>query len=425
MSYYALTKERALSVAKDAANYCRRMGWALDATSFRRAVKEVNEAIRSENPILTALNIKWSELRDHLLGFSDINAAKVAVTPPSLEPVKIGEGVHANPTTAVVDGRESWNHLVDRYAKLRLKNELTSHRVVTMDHDHPIGIVFLGDMHIGSVATDYPRLTWLLSALRNPEIPLWVCSIGDILDSMIWPNVRFEQQKSGVDMEEEIAAAAWWLDEVVKAGRLLGICAGNHDLVSGKMTGNDHLNNVMQRLSVKDIPYHPYELNLTVELGGVSYEIRLRHKVQGNSGWNPAHGVAKAHRWDDGDADIIVAGHTHRSGAQEVKIKGKTRWGIQVGAYKRSELDDYAKENGFANENLHPDYTAILWPKTRKIEVLPTETALDLLERRAVSQTSSRSGTSEKSSKSGKTVKSTKSGSKAKKATKSSSRKGR
>lgn len=424
MAYLALTKERALHVAQAAAAHCRRMGWNLDTASFRKALKATNEYVGSENPICAVMQLRWAELRDKLLGFGEFANATVPIpeTPP--QDVKLGPGVTANPTLEI-DGRESWNHLVDRYAKLRLKNELTSNRVITMEHNHPIGIVFLGDMHIGSVATDYPRLTWLLSALRNPNIPLWVCSIGDILDSMIWPNVRFEQQKSGVDMEEEIAAAAWWLDEVVKAGRMLGICAGNHDLVSGKMTGNDHLNNVMQRLSVKNIPYHPYELNLTIELGGVSYEIRLRHKVQGNSGWNPAHGVAKAHRWDDGDADIIVAGHTHRSGAQEVKIKGKTRWGIQVGAYKRSELDDYAKENGFANENLHPDYTAILWPQTRKIEVLPTETALDLLERRAVSPTSSKSGTSEKSSKSGKTVRSTKSVSKAKKATKSSSRKAR
>ena len=429
-----ITKNQALKIAREAFDSCARQGRDFSVINFRTALRQLPSAdiVGSEAKILTTLQCTWSDLLTSYDGASGANGGPFrarstfdvlqVVPTPSAEPIRLGKGVEANALSVVLDGRAAWNHLVDRFNTTMHKNEITSFREINIDSDKPIGIVFLGDLHIGSASTDYPRLAWLLSKLRDPNLPLYTCSIGDVLDSMVWANVRFEQQKSGVDMEEEIAAAAWWLDEVSKAGKLLGLCAGNHDLVSGKMSGNDHLNNVLQRLSTKDIPYHPYELVLTVILGKVPYQIKLRHKVNGNSSWNPAHGVAKAHRFDDHDSDIIVSGHTHRSGAQEVRIHGKTRWGIQVGAYKRSELDDYAKENGWPNENIHPDYTAILWPKTRKIEVLPTETALELLDRRVASKPSSKPGMIAPSRASGKIAVSTKSASKAKKRTKSSSR---
>lgn len=342
---------------------------------WRSCLRALEAPFASETTVMRAYGCTWAEIRA---------ALESDTWPPianSAKRVRMAQ-LSANVTTEVphgeMDGDECWAALVGAAKARATAAEELQHREIRITGSEPIGIVVMGDMHVGSVGVDYARLEGVVKALESTE-RLFAVSIGDILDSMIWRTVMHEGRKSPVDFPGEVRAAARFLQRLNADGKLIGVCAGNHDLISGKLTGLAALDTVMETVC-RDVPYHPYQLDLTVVLeGDVEYRVRLRHKVTGNSGWNPAHGVGKAHRFDDGDADVICAGHTHRSGVAELRHKGRMRYGVQVGAYKVAALDDYALENGFTNENNHPDYMVLLWPKNRRIEVLPTATGLDLL----------------------------------------------
>ena len=391
MKYAKFTLAEVEGMLRRAAQLCMKRYGSLKVHTMREALKDLREPIQSETYVIHNFGISWASLKSCL----EQNKPLSSVLPAVAQQVKEGDTVALSETAesdvpVEVSGVEAWGKLKDRFSKRIDEVEMSSSRVVNIKTEKPVGIVFLGDLHIGSASTDYPRLEYLLNLFSRKDIDVYTASIGDVLDSMIWRNVMVERHKTPIDVPEEIFAATYWLEQVVKAGRLVGVVAGNHDLISWRMTGFSHLDAVMLQLS-KKIPYHPFEMLLTVNVGDVPYRVLLRHKVKGGSELNPAHGVSKHHMFDYFDSDIIVAGHTHRSGVQERMLKGKTRWGIQVGAFKRSEYDDYAIEQGFAWENLNPDYMAILWPKTRKIQVLPTETGVQLLEayKREASGTSS------------------------------------
>jgi UDP-2,3-diacylglucosamine pyrophosphatase LpxH len=305
---------------------------------WRSCLRALEAPFASETSVMRAYGCTWAEIR---------TALENDTWPPNSSATSRVRTVQlsANASTEVpkgeMTGEECWAALVEAAkARATAANEL-QHREVRITGSEPIGIVVMGDMHVGSVGVDYARLEGVVRSLESVE-RLFAVSIGDILDSMIWRTVMHEGRKSPVDFPGEVRAAAQFLQRLNANGKLIGVCAGNHDLISGKLTGLAALDTVMESVC-RDVPYHPYQLDLTVVMdGNVDYLLRLRHKVSGNSSWNPAHGVGKAHRFDDGDADVICAGHTHRSGVAELRHKGRMRYGVQVGAYKVAALDDYA-----------------------------------------------------------------------------------
>jgi UDP-2,3-diacylglucosamine pyrophosphatase LpxH len=396
MRYY-IPAEQLRTLAERAFDYALKTHGVCNVHTFRTALEMMRLPIKTEHALCLELKTSWSLLRRALETKSwpprttaDSMADLVATHPSAPrtdEPTVLGENAEADAGGIEPDGADAWRRLTERFDRRIDETEQSVYREVTLKTkgDQPVGILLLGDMHIGSASADYRRLSMLADLMDNPDLPLYAVSIGDVLDSMIWKTVAVERWKTPVDVPEEIYAASYWLKRVADSGKLIGVVAGNHDLVSWRMTGFSHLDAAMSRIG-KKVPYHPFEMLMTLSLASnqtampAKYKLLLRHKVSGNSMWCPSQGVAKQHRFDHHDADIIVAGHTHRSGAQELMLKGKRRWGVQLGSFKRSELDDYAMENGFTFENLNPDYTAVLWPNQYKIEVLPTEMAVKLLE---------------------------------------------
>lgn len=313
------------------------------------------------------------------------------------EPEHVSPFARWNIPAAELDGPAAWKALVQAATARAVAEKAMRNREVYIPGDDPIGIICMGDMHIGSVGTNYERLEQVIGWVESHE-RVYAVSIGDILDSMVWRSVMHEGRKSPVDFPGEVRAGAYFLERLAKTERLLGICAGNHDLISGKLSGFGALDAICEYV-ISHIPYHPYQLDLRLQLVSNAYTMTLRHSVQGNSAFNPAHGVAKFHRFTGDEADVVVAGHTHRSGVQPVQVQGRRRWGVQVGAYKVSALDGYALEHGFPDEKAEPDYMVILWPNQHKIEVMETAQGMELMRVRSASgqrttRTPSRRGTS-------------------------------
>ncbi len=363
-------------VARDAIAHLKKSGQRLTALSFRSALASIGAPFKSERMVCTTLGFtRWYDLADYL----DPRLSGPVPIPKSEKPVSVSlsESTEAN-APFEIDPHEAWTKMVDRYKRKVDEIELSEFREMTIKTDRPIGLVFLGDIHFGSSSTDYERLAWISEQLNRSDIDLRAASIGDVLDNMVWNNVKNVARDSECQVSEEAAAARGWLESIVKPGKLVAVVAGNHDLVTAKMAGTDPLAAVMGDLS-KKVPYAPLQMVLNLTVGEVTYQILLRHYCPGQSQWSPAQGAVKFHRWDSHDSDIVVAGHTHRSGFQKLFVKGRLRYAINCGAFKRGDLDEYPKELGLPNENLDPDFTVILWPNEKKMQVMETETAIDYL----------------------------------------------
>jgi hypothetical protein len=367
MGIRGLSLEAVLDWYRKAGQVASSRGWGVTSRTLSTALREIGAPFHADtmlrkwglyiSDIVTWLQGEGPRPVARLSTRSPVAAALVADTSPLFPSLPKG-----------IDGAEVWDRLAGFQRTQQSLSELATNQYVDLPGDGPIGIIMCGDAHIGSRACDYGRLKWVASECRR--VPnLYAIQIGDLIDSMIWPKVRFEARGVPADVPEELHAAAHWIRSVGD-NKLLGLVAGNHDLVSEKMAGLPHIEFVLHVAGAR-IPYNRTELVLNVKVGQQPYVLVMRHKFRGKSQFNPAHGALRWHLFHDMDidADLAVGGHTHASGYVHRKMKGRLRHAINLGAYKIWDGDEYAREEGFPNENLSPDMVAVLRHDRREIQV--------------------------------------------------------
>lgn len=376
-----ITFDQALQYLEVAYDHLKYQGLVkLNPTSIRRALREIEAPFITETFVKRNFGVDWSVLKQWLLGQRPRPSFEgEGALDPGCDLLEDGSITIDPSEVANIDKDEVWERLKRRSHMIQERVETSAHRTATVTSDGPIGLVLVGDAHIGSACADYDRLDWVVNEVTESEHgKLYVLQVGDLLDSMIWSKVALIGRESGVDVPEELVAATHWLERLADSNKFMGMVAGNHDLISEKITGVGGLENVLLRLK-SEIICEKHELTLTVLVGDQEYDIVLRHKVKGSSMWNPAQGPAKWLRMNGAsDADMIITGHVHRSGYQSLVMGGRQRHAVQLGAYKISEADDFAREHGFdVTENQSPDMLAVLWPDERKIRVFE-DTALGI-----------------------------------------------
>lgn len=123
---------------------------------------------------------------------------------------------------------------------------------------------------------------------------------------------------------------------------------GNHDGWAKLLIGIDYFREVLGHLSPNTL-YDSDDSRVLLTVGQAAFRLRLRHKWQGSSIYNPTHGAERAAKWDQ-DFDVAVGAHTHSCGvARGFSVGGRSGLAVQVGAYKR--VDPFAKQEGFARPN--------------------------------------------------------------------------
>lgn len=365
----AVSKDEAWKWAKQAHAMLKSEGLPLTVQSFRRALRRLDAPIKSEIP-LNSLFGRWVDV---------IRRLEETYVSPEVE-------VHAvNRETMTPE--EAWavmSKAADDYVSAKHESAYHTYEI---KEKGPVGIILGGDLHIGSVATDYNRLDWVATQLERKDLPIYFLQIGDYMDNMFW--LAEEVAKNG-KVSTHVKAATAWTRRI--APKLVGLCGGNHDAWTKRNVGVDILDHVFAKAGVK-IPYNPVEMVLDLVLGKVDYRFVLRHQCPGKSQDWPAHGAL---RWllrhdTHHDADAVVCGHTHSSDHVSRMLHGKRRHGFQLGAYKRYDGDDYAKVKGFPDTNESPDMFAILYSETKKIDVFKdTEQGIWVLEKLKCSQKKSR-----------------------------------
>lgn len=335
-----------------AAKVIQARGIRVSQMSMRRVLKEIGAPFQSVNPLI-------------LLG----------VTVPALDrAARFGGDPTASSLASVSvarcdgdpDGEAVWKRLTAHHE--HVADLEAEPRELVFPDDKPLVIVAMGDMHIGSSATDYDRLAWVQEQARKKRCHL--IQIGDFLDEMILPWAQMELAEQMSSIREQVAAASHWLAGC--GDRMLAMVAGNHDLWAARRTGMAHIEHAMVAAGVRPV-YSRGELRLGLVVGPqkLRYEVVMRHKVSGSSQYRASHGVQRWHMFNERDtnADVVIAGHTHKSGVSKQRMHGKMRHGVQLGAYKMSEMDGYAITEGFPNENESPDMLLVFHHDRHQIDV--------------------------------------------------------
>lgn len=335
---------------------------------FRAALQDVEAPFGSE-AIPRRCGISTQDIADRF------GAGHVAQT------VELGPGVTADAPLAH-NWEDSWARLTEAYLRRKIANSREINRSVTIQAKGPICVLVLGDMHIGSASVDYPRLLWVAEQLQKPNV--YGVFVGDVVDAMIWPKVRYEGRASPLSVHKEVLTAVAWMREAGKIGHMIGGVCGNHDLVSESMAGLSHFLLAMEQGAPR-IPIAKNELLLSVTVGDAkrseTYAWEIRHHFPGNSIYNSAHGATRWHLFNSRDSEIACGGHTHQSGVVPMVLHGKKRVGIQVGAFKDPEPDEYRAASGFSmvsgNER---EYGVILHRDSHTFEVMSAERGIEAVE---------------------------------------------
>lgn len=374
---------KALAVAKSE-------GRTATIASLQAALKAIDAPFWSVNPILRRFGgiTAAAYLRD-VVTQRPIEVPSDAVFERS-EMVQLGPTTTANAVPGF-DWRASWQTLSGSFVERTRAQRSECYRTVKIDTrgDEAVCVLVLGDMHIGSPSTDYPRLDRIASLLTEPHLGVYGVFVGDVVDAMIWPGVRYEGRASPISVHKEVLTAVGWMREASSAGRLIGGVCGNHDLVSEKLAGLSHFALAMEQLTV---PFAKNELLVDVQVGSETYKWEIRHSVRNSGGatLNRANGIQRHQLFNHRDTEVACCGHVHKSGVSEDTRHGRKRFGIQVGAYKVSDLDDYAVENGFERGENEPDYGVLLWANRHQVEVMKTDRAIEWIRAASARGTCSR-----------------------------------
>lgn len=388
-------------------DHCLRQGMVFTSLNCTRALKELNAPFTTCGA-LRRYGLRFRDIHRHFVYGHELQSPREfrqgGATSADAQARRARAFKHETEELEITP-EEAWDRLMRRSEHVIGDAEAHQQHTVRIDRGGPIGLVLLGDVHIGSGACDTHRFQWTTDLILRDHVPIYTLSIGDLLDNMHWhPG---EMAKSGSPISVHVAAAQHWIDLV--ADRLIAIVSGNHENWTASKTGIDLLQHVFLKAGWQ-VPYHPLQMILDLEVGQVTYRGLLRHAMPGGSQYNTAHAPLRFGLWHDTkhDADFYVCGHVHKSGYLEREMHGRARHCIQLGAFKNNAADGYAVKHGFPDLNTSPEMFMILHPDRKEIEVYPkAEQGLRMLEALWSPERSSRRSSTAKRAKKSKARKST------------------
>jgi hypothetical protein len=235
-----------------------------------------------------------------------------------------------------------WQFAATGYGKVEAKAALKAAQRITFpasEEGRAVAFAFLADPHFGNPGTDYARAKADADLIAATD-GMYAGTMGDITDNWIVGKLTALQRNQSIAMALEKKLANDWLNILLP--KLLFFVAGNHDLWTVKMSGVDPYK---EYLAGKEVLYDEHEAQFDLHLpDGTSQNVLGRHQYKGKSDLNPTHGIEKV--WEHYDYDIALGAHLHPfSMCREFVKRGKRRYAVQLGTYKRH--DDYAREIGY------------------------------------------------------------------------------
>lgn len=217
--------------------------------------------------------------------------------------------------------------LIQKYQELRSNASWSQHyaTIEVGDGSRPIAILFLSDMHIGSIGADHGlflELTDLI--LHTPN--LYVAILGDVVEMAI--KLRSVAEVCAQILEPELQSQFMeqWIEEIEH--KVIFCTWGNHESDRNEqLAGCSPIKNIL----AKRAPYFNGIGHADIIVGTETYKFAASHKFAGVTKLDCTAGCKKYLREEYPDGEIAVQGDSHRSGITIYNSGGKRKYAISSG----------------------------------------------------------------------------------------------
>ncbi len=187
---------------------------------------------------------------------------------------------------------------------------------IDIPHDRPVMVVTLGDLHVGSTATDHDKMLEIRDMiLAQPDI--CVVLLGDEIEGMKAPYLDTNTARTPIDVRQQIELLREvFLGPLAKAGRVLGMVVGywGHP---GWAQDSSTINPWKDMVQGYDIPLinNGGQIKLTFK-NGHEQSLRIFHNPPGKSNDDRVFGLRKALVYESlpDRPNVATGAHLHRAG---------------------------------------------------------------------------------------------------------------
>jgi hypothetical protein len=263
---------------------------------------------------------------------------------------------------------------MDVMCKLQEAEEAIDDKQITatvqIDSDRPIGIALWGDWHMGASGTDYKRFNEDKEKIINTDGLYWV-GMGDYKDNYQSFGHKGAQYEQIIQpgMQDKL------VKKVIKetAENNIALIRGCHDDWDYKASNLDFISTLCE-ISGSINLWHGGDL--FIELGGIKYHFKLRHKYPFESSLNVENSARRMMELQ-GVSDVAGTAHKHNPFTIQRYIAGEFRILCRSGSYKM--WDEFGQKlAGYKGKSGVP--VIILFPKKKKIMHMMLEDAIGYLE---------------------------------------------
>lgn len=234
--------------------------------------------------------------------------------------------VHEDKKVGHFDWRESVP-IIEQFQRLRSQSSWSQEhaKIVIGDGRNPIAIMFLSDMHIGAIGTDYRKFVELTDFIINTP-NLFVAIVGDVVEMAIKLRSVAEVCAQILDPHMQVAFMESWIEEIKH--KVVFCTWGNHESDRNEaLAGTCPIKDVLARRA----PYFSGIGHADVTVGSETYKFAVSHKFQGVTQLDATAGCKKYLRQEYPEGEIAVQGDCHRSGISLYNEGGKRRIAITSG----------------------------------------------------------------------------------------------
>ncbi len=207
---------------------------------------------------------------------------------------------------------------------------------VKIDSPLPIGIVFLGDLHIGSAYTNHDEIMRKLDIIKSKP-NTYVIFMSNLIDNAIPAQFPDGMLQNVIKPDRQVVMMRHLLQDLNTQNKVLAVVTSPcHEGWTWKKTGQD-INKLLYDFPDRHFPVLENGGRLLVELPNTKYLGALYHQVGPfESNFNETHALRQLNRLQLGmEADFVAGAHRHFAAAETV-YEGKGLLHRKMVAYIRT-----------------------------------------------------------------------------------------
>lgn len=197
----------------------------------------------------------------------------------------------------------------------------------------PIHVIWMTDIHYGSMGVDYTRLNRHLEIVKSTP-NTYVIFGGDLVDNFSAAKHPVALMGDAISPQMQTQSMLEKVKELDRKSKVLAMGHGNHEDFLN-VAGYDYWQTFMNDVSA---PIFSKNGVLNLVVGRETYRIGIYHKFWGNSKINPGNRPKRAMEYGGFDnQEIVLIGDDHLYVAEDFDKNGSNKQVIDGGTYKLSD----------------------------------------------------------------------------------------